>query len=138
MEEIKDAVWSCGSDRASGPDGFTFWFIKRFLELIKKYVCSFVDEFYSSSVIPFGCNSSFFTLIPKKDGPIFIKDYRPISLIGVQYKIITKLLANRLRVVIDCIISPEQFAFVKGRQILDGPFLVNEIIDWYKKKKRKS
>lgn len=79
-----------------------------------------------------------FSHLYRKNGPIYVKDYRPISLIGVQYKIIAKLLANRLRVVIDCIISPEQFAFVKGRQILDGPFLVNEIIDWYKKKKRKS
>nr|GEX19681.1 RNA-directed DNA polymerase, eukaryota [Tanacetum cinerariifolium] len=76
MEEIKEAFWSCKSDRAPG------------------------------------CNASFITLIPK-------------------------LLANRLAKIIEDIVDPVQLAFVKGRQILDGPMVVNEVIDWYNKKNKK-
>ena len=96
-----------------------------------------MNEFYEKGEIPNGCDSSFITMIPKVSSPITFTDYRPISLIGVQYKIIAKLLANRMAKVIDDIIHPVQSAFVKGRQILDGPLVVNEVIEWYKKKKKK-
>ncbi|XP_071740970.1 uncharacterized protein [Rutidosis leptorrhynchoides] len=87
--------------------------------------------------MPKGASSAFITLIPKVSNPSCIKDYRPISLIGVQYKIITKILANRFAAVIDKIISKEQSAFIKGRQILDGPMIISELMSWYKLKKRK-
>ncbi|GJU20673.1 RNA-directed DNA polymerase, eukaryota, reverse transcriptase zinc-binding domain protein [Tanacetum coccineum] len=62
---------------------------------------------------------------------------RPISLIGSQYKIIGKILANRLSKVISKCISPVQSAFIKGRNILDGPFILNEVMAWYRKRKKK-
>nr|GEX00272.1 reverse transcriptase domain-containing protein [Tanacetum cinerariifolium] len=55
----------------------------------------------------------------------------PDGLIGCQYKIIEKILANRLSRVISCCISPEQSAFIKGRNILDGPLVLNEVMAWY-------
>lgn len=121
ISEIKEAVWACGSDRAPGPDGFSFNFIKRYWELIKGDVHSFVDKFYDNGEIPKGCNSSFITLIPKIDNPMVCKDYRPISLIGVQYKIIAKILANRLGNIIQEIIDLVQSACIKGRKIFDSP-----------------
>nr|GEZ63008.1 RNA-directed DNA polymerase, eukaryota, reverse transcriptase zinc-binding domain protein [Tanacetum cinerariifolium] len=84
-----------------------------------------------------GVNSAFITLIPKVSNPLFIKDYRPISLIDLHYKVVAKILSNRLSKVIDSTISPEQSAFISGRQILDGPLIFSEIIDWYKKRKKK-
>ncbi|GJT94975.1 RNA-directed DNA polymerase, eukaryota, partial [Tanacetum coccineum] len=66
-----------------------------------------------------------------------IKDYRPISLIGSFYKIVGKLLANRIASVVEYLISTEQSAFVKGRQIMDGPMILNEILNWCKKEKKK-
>ncbi|GKC20677.1 RNA-directed DNA polymerase, eukaryota [Tanacetum coccineum] len=57
-----------------------------------------INHFHSSEKIPLGCNSSFVTLIPKVVDPVFIKDYRPISLIGSFYKIVGKLLANRIAI----------------------------------------
>ncbi|GKB88076.1 RNA-directed DNA polymerase, eukaryota, reverse transcriptase zinc-binding domain protein [Tanacetum coccineum] len=87
--------------------------------------------------MPNGANSSFFTLIPKVNNPTLITDFRPISLIGIHYKIIAKILANRLSKVIDKIVSKEQSAFIAGRQILDGPVILSEIIEWYKKQKKK-
>nr|GEW52316.1 hypothetical protein [Tanacetum cinerariifolium] len=90
----------------------------------------FVVSFFYSGKFPQGVNSTFITLIPKVSNPLFIKDYRPISLIGLHYMIVAKILSNRLSKVIDSIISPEQSVFISGRQILDGPLILSEIIDW--------
>ncbi|XP_071687761.1 uncharacterized protein [Rutidosis leptorrhynchoides] len=76
-EEIKNAVWNCGSSKAPGPD------------------------------------------------------------VGCFYKVVTKILTNRLQRVIDKIISPVQSAFIAGRQILDGPLMLSEILSWYKYKNKK-
>ncbi|GKE16345.1 RNA-directed DNA polymerase, eukaryota [Tanacetum coccineum] len=67
-----------------------------------------------------------------------VKHYRPISLIGSVYKIIAKILANRLSLVIGDLISEVQSAFVPQRQILDGPFILNELLSWCKHKKLKA
>ena len=136
-DEVKHAVWDCGSDKAPGPDGFTFKFIKTFWDILKADICAFVVAFFDKGYIPVGCNASFITLIPKIENPLLVNDFRPISLIGVQYKIIAKLLANRLARELNSIISFEQSAFVAGRQILDGPLMVNEVASWAKKQKRK-
>ncbi|GJT88122.1 RNA-directed DNA polymerase, eukaryota [Tanacetum coccineum] len=63
---------------------------------------------------------------------------RPISLIGSIYKVITKILADRLSLVISDLISDTQSAFVANRQILDGPFIMNEVLDWCKRKRKKA
>nr|GEV24693.1 hypothetical protein [Tanacetum cinerariifolium] len=76
-----------------------------------------------------GCNSSFITLIPKVANALVVSNFWLISLIGAQYKVIAKILANHLSQVIATVISSEQTAFVSQRQILDGPLMVNEIID---------
>ncbi|GJV75495.1 RNA-directed DNA polymerase, eukaryota [Tanacetum coccineum] len=135
--EIKKAIWDCGSDKSPGPDGFTFAFYKRYWCTLKNDIIPYVREFFDSGKILVGCNSSFITLIPKESNPLVVSDFRLISLIGAQYKIIVKILANRLSRVIATVISSEQTAFVSQRQILDGPLMVNEIIDWYKRKKAK-
>ncbi|GKB87482.1 RNA-directed DNA polymerase, eukaryota [Tanacetum coccineum] len=88
--------------------------------------------------IPNGCNPSFIALIPKVLDAKHLNDFRPISLIGCQYKIIGKILANRLSLVIDDIISHEQSAFIKGRQILDRPLILNEIVSWCKARNEKT
>ncbi|GJY95939.1 hypothetical protein Tco_0512300, partial [Tanacetum coccineum] len=65
LEEIKTAVWYCGSNKASGPDGFTFGFIKKYWDLLNKDIFEFVNSFFDSGLMPQGANSSFSTLIPK-------------------------------------------------------------------------
>ena len=136
-DEIKRAVWDCGDDRAPGPDGFSFAFIKYFWYLIEPKITRLVAEFFHSSHFPKGCISSFIALIPKISDPKHVSDFRPISLIGCQYKIIGKFLANRLSGVIDGCVSREQSAFIKGHNILDGPMILNEVMRWHRKMKRK-
>ncbi|GKB52659.1 hypothetical protein Tco_0903412, partial [Tanacetum coccineum] len=93
-EEIKRVVWDCGSDRAPGPDGFTFKFFTTFWDLLEADVIRFVQAFFLTRSIPKGCNSSFIALIPKVSNATIVTDFLPISLIGFQYKIIGKVLAN--------------------------------------------
>ncbi|GJT34461.1 putative RNA-directed DNA polymerase, eukaryota, reverse transcriptase zinc-binding domain protein [Tanacetum coccineum] len=128
-EEIKEAVWDYGSSKALGPDGFSFAFVKKYWDIIKKDLHNFINSFFASCDMPYGANSSFFTLIPKVNNPTLITDFRPISLIGIHYKIIAKILANQLSKVIDKIVSKEQSAFIAGHQILDGPIILNHILD---------
>ncbi|GKA92962.1 putative RNA-directed DNA polymerase, eukaryota, reverse transcriptase zinc-binding domain protein [Tanacetum coccineum] len=137
MEELKIAVWECGSDKVPGPDGFTFAFVKKYWDLLKADIFDYVTFFLNYKKMPTGSNSSFITLILKVTNLIHVTDFRPISLIGIQYKIIAKVLANRLSKVINNIVSPEQTAFIANRQILDGPLILSEVIDWYKKIKKK-
>nr|KAJ0226250.1 hypothetical protein LSAT_V11C100012300 [Lactuca sativa] len=85
-------------------------------------------NFFYKPIIHVGCNSSFITLIPKVENPLLVKDFRPISLIGMQFKIISKILAKRLAEVLPNVIGVEQSAFLKGRQILDGPLMISEMI----------
>ncbi|GJW97147.1 RNA-directed DNA polymerase, eukaryota, partial [Tanacetum coccineum] len=99
-EEVKRAVWDCGIDKAPGPDGFTFGFYRRFWNLIECDVVNVVKWFFLHERIPSGGNSSFITLIPKASNANIVKDFRPISLIGSVYKIVAKILANRLVLVL--------------------------------------
>lgn len=86
------------------------------------------QDFYQNSYIPRGSNSSFFTLIPKNSSPELISDFRPISLINSSFKILLKVLANRISAVIDPLVSNTQSTFVKGKNISDGILLTNEIV----------
>ncbi|GJV33263.1 RNA-directed DNA polymerase, eukaryota, partial [Tanacetum coccineum] len=134
-EEVKRAVWDCGTNKSPGPDGFSFEFYRKYWTTIDDDVFQAVRDFFVNGHFPRGCNSSFIALIPKIQDAKFVKDFRPISLIGSVYKIIAKILANRLCLVLPYLISDVQSAFVANRQILDGPFILNELLSWCKFKK---
>ena len=89
----------------------------------------FFDNFHRHSVFDQSLNASFLTLIPKKCNAINIKDFCPINLAGSVYKLLSKVLANRLRVVLDNLISETQNSFVGGRQILDSMLIANECLN---------
>nr|GEY85346.1 RNA-directed DNA polymerase, eukaryota [Tanacetum cinerariifolium] len=92
----------------------------------------------SPGSFPKGTNSSFVALIPKIPNANMVKDFRPITIIGSIYKIISKILANRLVTVLGDLVNDVQSAFVADRQILYGPFILNELVQWCKKKKKQS
>ena len=74
-------------------------------------------------------NATFIALIPKKNGASNISDFRPISLVGSMYKILARVLANHLRVVLDQLIFENQNSFMGGRQILDLVLIANQCVD---------
>lgn len=135
-EEIRLAMWECEGSKSPGPDGFNFVFLRNCWSIIKEDLLRVLNEFHINSSLARGCNSSFIVLIPKKAGAGSIKEFRPISLIGSLYKVISKVLAMRLKSVLSKIISENQSAFLKGRYILDGVVALNEIIEDAKKSKR--
>jgi len=128
-QEIKEAMWGCGGDKCLGLDGLNFNFIKQFWDVLNPDFRRFVDEFYAHGSFPRGSNASFVALIPKMNHPQSLNDYRPISLIGCMYKMIVKLLSNRLRSVMDDLIDERQSAFIKGRHILHGILILNEVVE---------
>nr|GEY54690.1 RNA-directed DNA polymerase, eukaryota [Tanacetum cinerariifolium] len=136
-EEINSAVWDYGTNKSPGPDGFTFEFFRRYWKLLEHDILAAVKEFFALGTFPLGCNSSFIALIPKIHDAKVVKDYRPISLIGSLYKIIAKSLANILSFVISDL-TEFQSAFVSNRQILDGLFILNELLSWCKHTKFKA
>ena len=97
--------------------------------LWKRMSWIFFVYFHQYSMFERSMNASFLTLIPKKCNVVNIKDFRPISLVGSVYKLLSKVLANRLRVVLDNLISKTQNSFVGERQILDSVLIVNECFD---------
>ncbi|GJW36817.1 RNA-directed DNA polymerase, eukaryota [Tanacetum coccineum] len=138
MDEIRKAVWDCGENKSPGPDGYTFEFFRKFWSLVGPKFCKAIQWFFDHSNFPRGCNSSFVALIPKVPDAKFVSDFRPISLIGSMYKVVAKILANRLSSVISDLVSDVQTAFVSNRQILDGPFIINELLSWCKRKKKQA
>nr|GFC09845.1 RNA-directed DNA polymerase, eukaryota [Tanacetum cinerariifolium] len=137
-DEIRTAVWGCGVDKSPGPDGFTFEFFHKYWVVVGPDFNTAVEWFFEHRDFAIGCNSSFVALIPKVLDPKVVSDYRPISLIGSLYKFVTKILATRLSLVISDRISDVQTAFFPNRQILDGPFIINEILARCKLKKQQA
>jgi hypothetical protein len=112
--EVKEAIWDCDSFKSPGPDGVNFGFIKEFWTELKDDVMRFVSEFHRNGKLAKGINATFIVLIPKVDNPQRLNDFRPISLVGSLYKILAKVLANRLRLVLGSVVAETQSAFVKN------------------------
>jgi len=129
MEEIKGVVKESDGNKSSAPDGFNFAFFKQFWYLIKHEIRIFFDQFHGNEVLPRCLLSYFITLIPKVKCSSSLKEFRPISLLGCLYKILAKMLAGRLAKVMNLVISKSQLAFLKGRNLVDGVLVVNEVVE---------
>ncbi|GLT33516.1 hypothetical protein SLA2020_080980 [Shorea laevis] len=138
VEEIEEGLRSCDGSKAPGSDGFNFNFIKFAWSTMKDDFVNFLLEFHRHGRLVKGLNSSFLALIPKKLNPVQFREYRPISLIGCLYKLLAKVLANRLKKVMADIISDSQSVFVGGRQLVDSVLILNEVVDEVKRRKHES
>ncbi|VFQ79087.1 unnamed protein product [Cuscuta campestris] len=127
-EEIKEAVWSLNPNSAPGPDGFNGSFFRACWHIIKDDVVSAAQEFFVGVPVPKSYGSTFITLIPKNDSPKRFGDYRPISLSTFMSKINTRILADRLQMILPKIISKEQTGFQKGMGVDEQILLVEEMV----------
>lgn len=118
-DEIDAVIKQMPVDKSPGPDGFNGMFLKKCWSVIKEYFYALCEEFYNGTVDLVSINSSFITLTSKIQNPKNVNDYRPISLLNCSIKILTKLLAERLQMVILRLIHVNQYGFIKTRTIQD-------------------
>ncbi|KAH9684396.1 reverse transcriptase domain-containing protein [Citrus sinensis] len=111
--EVKDAVFGMHPDKSPGPDGMNPAFYQKFWHIVGEDVVLACLKFLQDASFPVGLNDTSIVLIPKKQRPEFLSDMRPIALCNVLYKIISKMLANRMKLVLDLVISDSQSAFRK-------------------------
>jgi len=104
-EEVREAVWHCEGTKSPGLDGFNFNFIRANWETLKEDVMEAMHCFHETGSLPNGCNSSFIALVPKVKDPTTIDQFRPISLVEVMYKIITKVMSHWFKTVIPMVID---------------------------------
>ncbi|XP_078175174.1 uncharacterized protein LOC144568677 [Carex rostrata] len=128
--EIESTIFSMANNRASGPDGLPSEFAKINWTEIKGELIRLVQEFYHETVDLRPLNTANIIMIPKKNDAVQLKDYRPISIISLVPKIISKLLAVRLSRFLPSLISINQTAFVRGRQISENFVVVREIMQY--------
>ena len=137
-EEISDALFQIGPLKAPGPDGFPARFLQRNWGLLKGEVIAAVRNFFEDEVMQEGVNDTVIVMIPKKNLAEDMKDFRPISLCNVVYKVVAKCLVNRMRPMLQEIISEAQSAFIPGRLITDNALVAFECFHSIKNCKREN
>lgn len=136
-DEIEQTLKIFAKDKAPGPDGWPVELYPHFFEIMGDELLELVNFSRINGYIPGGLNSTFVTLIPKKDKPSSFGEFRPIALCNLLYKLISKIIADRLKSALSAHISDEQFGFLEGRQIHDAIGITQELlhsIKIYKKK----
>jgi hypothetical protein len=128
LEELDITIKQMKNNTAPGPDGFSVEFYKAFWLLVREDVKEMMDNLFKGQLELWRLNYGVIILIPKVKPAVNVKQFRPICLLNVIYKIITKSLMIRLTLVIDKVISPYQTAFIPGRNILEGVVILQEIL----------
>lgn len=126
--EVCRAVFQMPADKAPRPVGYTAAFYQQYWNLIESDLTSFLQDFLNTSRFSSGTNHTHVCLIPIIPNPRTFGKFRPISLCNVIYKILSKVLVNRLKPHLLAITSETQAAFIRGRQMHDHILLAHELI----------
>lgn len=132
-EEITKVVFKMPSDKSPGPDGYTIEFFRSAWSIIVKEFIISIKSFFEKGFLPNDINSTILAQIPKTTTAREMRDYRPISCCNVIYKVISKIIANRLKHTLPYFIVLNQSAFVKGRLLIENLLLATELVKDYHK-----
>ena len=135
-EEVKKALFQMEHNKAPGPDGFLAEFYQVFWEVLKGDLMAMFTDFHNGSLPLFRLNFGTIILLPKCREAAQIKQYRPICLLNVSFKIFTKVATNRLTSIAQKVISPTQTAFLPGRNIMEGVVVLHETMHELHRKKQ--
>jgi hypothetical protein len=138
LSEIKDILLHFKKERSPGPDGWTTEFFIFFFDLVGEDLLQMVEDSRLKGHISGSLNSTFLALIPKTDSSLSFNDFRPISLCNLVYKLISKVIANRIKPFLGRSLSAEQLGFLKGRRIQDAIGAAHECIHSIKQKNIKA
>ncbi|KAK1308804.1 hypothetical protein QJS10_CPA09g00704 [Acorus calamus] len=127
-EEIERTLHALSSNKSPGLDGFPSEFYKSMWPIIKGDVCRALKSFHTSVQLPISWGSTYIALIPKVQSPTTLKQYRPIGMCDTKYKLLAKLLVNRLKAVLPSLVGLEQGAFVPNRSMHAHLLLVQDIM----------
>ena len=131
MQECIDALKTMPNNKTPGTDGFPPEFYKYFIQDVGQYLLRRFQYSFDNRVLSIDQRSGIINLIPKKDkDPLYLDNWRPISILNTDYKIIAKCLALRLKKVLPEIISNDQTGFLPGRYIGENIRLVLDMIDF--------
>ncbi|KAH9683739.1 reverse transcriptase domain-containing protein [Citrus sinensis] len=134
--DVRDALFSMHPDKSPGPDGMNPAFFQNFWHIVGGDVTAACLHFIDTCEFPDELNATAIVLVPKKSNPEYLADLRPITLCNVLYKIVAKMLANRMKAVLSSIITENQSAFVPGRAITDNILISAEIMHYLKRKRQ--
>ncbi|KAJ9536537.1 hypothetical protein OSB04_un000289 [Centaurea solstitialis] len=132
-DEIKWAVFNIGNDKAPGSDGFTSKFFKAAWNIVGKDVQVAVHNFFYSGKLLKELNHTLLCFIPKVPNASRVTDFRPISCCNVLYKVISKIIAERMKPFLSQLIGPDQSAFIPGRRISDNILMAHELVAGYQR-----
>ena len=133
--EVEQALKQMKPMIAPGPDGMPPIFYKFYWNTVGSDVIDASLSVLNSRIMPPNLNHTFITLIPKKKSPTNLKDYRPISLCNVIYKIISKTIASRLKKILPELVSESQSAFMSDRLITDNILVAIKTLHHLKNKR---